>query len=108
MSELFNKRAKHTANLVKLLQYMIDDGSVPLVGRDGLKHKKGSLHFDGLATDIDLYKNGKYLDKTEDHRKYGIFWESLDPDCFWGGNGLKEDGLKNDGNHYATTMGGRK
>lgn len=108
MSELFEKRKLFTRCFVKLLQYMIDDGCDPLVGKDGLKHMKNSLHYDGLAQDVDLFKNGVYLDKTEDHYKYGLFWEALHPDCFWGGNGLKEDGLKHDGNHYAVTMGGRK
>lgn len=64
---------------------------------------KNSLHYDGLAVDIDLFKNGKYLDKTEDHREFGEYWETLDKDCFWGGDGLKKDGLKWDGNHYSVT-----
>lgn len=79
-----------------------------MMGKDGLKHMKGSLHYDGLAGDIDLTKDGVYLDKTEDHRQFGLFWESLHPDCFWGGNGLKEDGLKHDGNHYSVTYMGKK
>jgi hypothetical protein len=108
MSELFDKRKLFTECYVKLLQKMMDDGKTPLIMKDGLKHMKNSLHYDGLAQDVDLFDGTKYLSSTEDHRPYGLFWESLHPDCYWGGNGLKEDGLKNDGNHYSVTMGGRK
>jgi len=109
MSELGDLRKLFTRCVVKLLTFMLEEGDQPMIGKDGLKHMKGSLHFDGLALDVDLCdKDGNYLSKTEDHRKYGLFWESLHPLCFWGGNGLKEDGLKNDGNHYSVTCGGRK
>ena len=108
MSELSDKRKLGTKCLMKLLQVMFEAGYEPMLGRDGLKHRENSLHFDGLAWDIDLTKNGAYLDKTEDHAVFGHFWEGLDVDCFWGGNGPKQDGLKNDGNHYSVTMGGRK
>lgn len=108
MSELGDKRKLFTRCVVKLLQKMLEDGYEPMTGKDGLKHMKGSLHYDGLAIDIDLTKDGRYLGKTEDHYPFGVFWESLHPDCFWGGNGPKEDGLKHDGNHYSVTYGGRK
>jgi hypothetical protein len=108
MSELGDKRKLFTKCVAQLLTQMIADGYDPMIGKDGLKHMKNSLHYDGLAIDIDLFKNGEYLDSTDDHRYFGIFWESLHPDCFWGGNGLKKDGLSNDGNHYSVTMGGRK
>lgn len=103
------KRFLFTRCLYKLLGKMLDDGMKPMIGRDGLKHMKGSLHFDGLAIDIDLCdKNGVYLESTEAHRKYGEYWESLHELCYWGGDGLKKDGLKWDGNHYSVTDGGRK
>jgi len=57
-------------------------------------HKINSMHYSHLAIDISLYdKDGKYLDKTEDHRFLGEFWESLDSECVWGGRW-------SDGNHY--------
>lgn len=109
MSELFKRRALFTQLVVKLLTKMTESGYTPLIGRDGMKHMPNSLHFDGLAIDIDLCKpDGTYLDKTEDHTQFGIYWESLHELAFWGGNGPKEDGLKHDGNHYSVTMGGRK
>lgn len=95
--------------IVKVLTLMIEDGWEPMIGRDGEKHKVNSLHYDGLAMDILLFdKNGRYYNKTEDHEKYGKYWESLHPLCYWGGPGNKEDGLKNDGNHYSVTFQGKK
>ena len=108
MSELGRLRRLHTRCVAKLLDKMFEQGYEPMLGRDGMSHRLGSLHYDGLATDIDLTKDGKYLNKTEDHYQFGVFWESLDPLCFWGGNGPKKDGLKHDGNHYSVTYGGRK
>jgi hypothetical protein len=108
MSELGDKRKLFTRCIYKLLGVMLEAGYEPMLGKDGLKHMTNSLHYDGLAMDIDLTKNGGYLAKTSDHEVFGNYWEGLDKDCFWGGNGKKEDGLKHDGNHYAVTMGGRK
>ena len=102
MSELGNKRNKFTECVANLIDYMLSEGYNPRLGRDGLPHMKNSLHFQGLAVDIDLIKDGKYLSKTEDHKKFGEYWESLDEDCRWGGR------FKNpDGNHYSVTYGGK-
>lgn len=106
---LKEKRILFTSLLPLLINKMIEAGFKPMIGRDGLKHMKNSLHFDGLAVDIDLNdKDGKYLTDAESHRQFGIFWESLHPDAFWGGDGTKSDGLKHDANHYSITDGGRK
>jgi len=101
MSELFDKRALFTSLIPRLIDKMIADGYAPLHGKDGLKHMKNSLHYDGLAIDIDLFKDGVYLTKTEDHQRFGEFWEALHPDCRWGGR-------FKDGNHYSVTYLGRK
>lgn len=57
-----------------------------------------SLHKQRLAIDLNLYKrqNGswKYLDKSEDHKPLGEWWESQHANCAWGGH-------FNDGNHYS-------
>jgi hypothetical protein len=109
MSELGDLRKLFTRCVAQLLVEMLERNYQPMIGKDGLKHMKNSLHYDGLAIDIDLCdKDGKYLSDTESHRRFGEFWENLHPLCYWGGNGLKEDGLKNDGNHYSVTCGGRK
>lgn len=60
-----------------------------------------SLHIDRLAMDFNLFRNGKWLTKTEDFSPLGEFWESLAPDCTWGGR-------FGDGNHFSITHGGRK
>lgn len=56
-------------------------------------HKPNSQHGKRLAADLNLFRDGKYLTETEDHRALGTFWESLGPECRWGGRW-------NDGNHY--------
>jgi hypothetical protein len=57
------------------------------------RHSINSLHYDRLAIDLNLFRKGKYLKETRDHEELGLYWESLDPDCRWGGH-------FNDGNHY--------
>ena len=101
MSELGDKRKLFTRCIHRLLDRMLADGYDPMIGKDGLKHMKNSLHFDGLAMDIDLTLNGIYLTGSVDHKVFGEFWKSLHPDCFWGGD-------FDDGNHYSVTMGGRR
>jgi len=59
-----------------------------------INHIKGSYHFKGLAKDINLFKDGKYLRKNEDHLPLGIIWELLGGT--WGGRWSKKDG-----NHYS-------
>jgi len=62
---------------------------------------RSSLHIDRLAIDLNLFRAGKFLDQSEDHRPLGEYWESLAPDCRWGGR-------FGDGNHYSIEHGGRK
>lgn len=60
-----------------------------------------SCHKSRLAADLNLFKDGKYLTKTEDHRPLGEIWESKHELCRWGGR-------FNDGNHYSMEHNGRK
>lgn len=65
---------------------------------------KRSLHSDRLAIDLNLYKDGIWLMKTEDHRLLGQWWESQSDDmaeCAWGGH-------FGDGNHYSIAYQGRR
>lgn len=62
-----------------------------------------SLHIDRLAIDLNLFKDGIYLEDGESHRPLGTFWKSLGPDHCWGG-----DFSRPDGNHYSIAHGGRK
>lgn len=54
---------------------------------------RNSNHKLRLAIDLNLFRDGVYLSRTEDHVPLGNFWESLDPHCRWGGR-------YRDGNHY--------
>ena len=65
------------------------------------KGTKNSLHCDRLAIDLNLFKDGRFLGSTEDHRRLGEYWESLHPLARWGGR-------FNDGNHYSIEHEGRK
>lgn len=56
---------------------------------------KNSLHCDRLAVDFNLFRDGHYLSKTEDHLEMGRHWESLYVFNRWGGR-------YGDGNHYET------
>lgn len=55
---------------------------------------KNSLHRQRLAIDLNLFKDGVYLTKTDDHHDLGVFWESLGG--VWGGRFRSNP----DGNHY--------
>jgi len=68
----------------------------------------GSNHTRRLAADLHLFRDGKYLSATRDHRELGEFWESLsgswdgEPvECCWGGR-------FSDGNHYSLLHRGVK
>ncbi len=54
-----------------------------------------------IAIDLNLFKDGKYLTETEDHRFAGEYWESLHELCSWGGH-------FDDGNHYSLEHGGMR
>ena len=53
-----------------------------------------SNHKNRLAVDLNLFKDGVFLQDTGDHFLLGEFWEKLDPLCRWGGR-------FKDGNHYS-------
>ena len=69
------------------------------VGEKKSYSSAGSLHKQRLAVDFNLFKDGVFLTKTEDHRPLGEYWESLGGS--WGGR-------FNDGNHYSWGHEGRK
>ena len=55
---------------------------------------RNSCHKKRLAIDLNLFKDGKYLSKTEDHQPIGEYWEQMSIFARWGGR-------FNDGNHYS-------
>lgn len=60
-----------------------------------------SLHQARLAIDLNVFKGGVYLTKSEDYKPLGDKWKSLDVDARWGG-----DFSSPDGNHFSLTHGG--
>jgi len=71
-------------------------------GAQGVKgsYSEGkSAHKNRLARDLNLFKNGKFLQTTEDHKPIGEKWESMGGT--WGGR-------FNDGNHYSLEHNGVK
>ncbi len=73
-------------------------------GKLGAKKAYGnafSCHKIRLAADLNLFRDGKYLTQTEDHRELGEWWEAQHPLCCWGGR-------FEDGNHYSLTHEGMK
>ncbi|MFO8029778.1 MAG: M15 family metallopeptidase [Cyclonatronaceae bacterium] len=60
---------------------------------------KNSLHRIRIAIDLNLYKNDRFLDQSDDHIELGEYWEKLGGS--WGGR-------FGDGNHYSIEHEGRK
>lgn len=70
-------------------------------------HGKGvanSLHVQRLALDVNLFKDGKLLEKSEEYRPLGEWWETQHPLARWGGR------FKHlpDGNHFSLEHEGVK
>jgi len=62
------------------------------------EHLRSGQHPKRLAADLNLFKNGAYLNTSEHHFPLGLYWKSLSEPgikCRWGG-----DFSKPDGNHY--------
>lgn len=109
---LGSKQRKFTLMIAQLIQWAYEQGYELTVGdayRDPRLHgevgvKKGygasgSLHKQRLAMDLNLFKDGKFLTATEDHKPLGEKWESMGGS--WGGR-------FEDGNHYSLEYEGRK
>ena len=98
---LNDKQFKFSKMVSLLILFAYEKGYCIQLGdaraKDG--HKSNSLHYVSLAIDINLFKDGRYLTKTEDHKELGEFWESIGG--AWGGR-------FNDGNHYSLEHDGRK
>lgn len=60
-----------------------------------------SNHKQRLAIDFNLFKDGVFLQQTEDHKVLGAYWKTLHPLARWGGD-------FRDGNHYSFEHNGIK
>ena len=104
MMSLRAKQHRFVKMVAKLILWAYDQGYTLTFGdayrdsRCGYGHPM-SLHRDRLAIDLNLFKDGRYLKKTEDHRPIGEHWEAMGGS--WGGR-------FNDGNHYSLAHNGRK
>lgn len=68
-------------------------------------HMPGSLHHSGLAGDILLYRDGRYLTETADYLPLGERWEAMGVQR---GLPLTWGGRFKDGNHFSLAFGGKK
>ena len=103
---LREKQSKFARMVAELIQHATSLGYEVTFGeayrtpeQADLNAKKGSgirnsLHTMRLAIDLNLYKNGVWMTKSEDHKQLGLFWEGLGGS--WGGRFKKPDG-----NHYS-------
>lgn len=110
LETLGQKQRRFPLMVASLIQYIYSQGYECTLGdafRDprvfgvvgvtmGYGHPS-SAHKRKLAIDLNLFKDGVYLDKTEDHRPIGEWWERQGGT--WGGR-------FNDGNHYSLEHGG--
>lgn len=113
---LGNKQRKFTKLLISLLDFAYTRGYEITLGdayRDPKLHghigekkaygHRNSCHKIRLAIDLNLFKDGTFLVNNKDHEPIGVYWESLDPLCRWGGRFKKSDG-----NHYSMEHNGNK
>ena len=111
LETLREKQSRLVRMLAQLIDYAYSQGYELSLGdayRDPRSHgeigvhkaygKAYSNHKRRLAIDLNLFKDGKFLSSTEDHRPLGVYWESIGG--AWGGH-------FNDGNHYALEHEGR-
>ncbi len=101
---LGEKQRQFTKMIGQLILFAYDHGYELTFGHalrcpDCPTGKANSLHKSRLAVDLNLFKDGRYLSSTEDHRELGEYWESLGGT--WGGR-------FQDGNHYSLAHGGMK
>ena len=95
------KQSRFVKMVAELIRYAYGDGYELTFGdayaRSG--HKPNSLHYDRLAVDLNLFRDGVFLFRSEDHKPLGEFWESIGGS--WGGR-------FGDGNHYSLEHHGRR
>lgn len=93
---LREKQSLFARKVSDLIAYAYNQGYEVTLGDAMAKsgHVKGSKHYDRLAIDLNLFKDGEYLTETDDHRFLGEYWKSLGGT--WGG-----DFKRKDGNHYS-------
>jgi hypothetical protein len=96
-----------TRNVSKLINFINSNGYQCTIGetfrsKEGasIMNKQGkgiadSNHCYRMAIDLNIFKEGKYLSKTEEYKFAGVYWESLNRANEWGGRWKRADG-----NHF--------
>jgi len=97
------KKSKFTEMVALLILFVKQQGYDIRFVKEHPNHMKSSLHFEGLAKDFEIRKNGVWLEDTKDYFFAGEFWESLHPLACWGGRFSNPDGC-----HFSMTHFGRK
>ena len=69
-----------------------------------------SLHCEKLAVDLQLFRDGDYIEDTKEYAPLGLLWESFSTtvggeviECCWGGRFNRRDG-----GHFSLAHDGRK
>lgn len=110
MTRLQEEFAQQTANLIKKasqLGYGVTFGEAYRTPEQAaLNAAKGSgisnsLHTERLAIDLNLFKDGIYIQDDTGHRELGTWWKTIGPMYRWGG-----DFKKPDPNHYSLSPDG--
>jgi hypothetical protein len=60
-----------------------------------------SLHCERLAVDLNIFRDGTYLENGSDFKDIGEYWKSLNTSNRWGGDFI----TRPDGNHFSMTDG---
>jgi len=97
---LRQKQSYFAKMVAKLIIYIYESGYEVTLGDAWAHtgHKEDSNHYIRLAIDLNLFKDGVYLDLGEEHNQFHDFWDSL------GGAERIEEDL----NHYSVEHNGRR
>ena len=108
---LRTRQSLFASMVAKLIQYVESQGYELTLGetwrpdwvaQEYARRRVGSpnsLHCERLAIDINLFKDGQYLYKTEEYAWLGEWWKNLHPDNRWGGDISR----MKDGNHFSNS-----
>ena len=91
---LRQRQSKFARMTALLIQFAYEQGYEITFGDAWAKtgHKENSFHYKRCAIDLNLFRDGNYLQSTKAHEPLGLFWESIGGS--WGGRWQ-------DGNHYS-------
>jgi len=59
-----------------------------------------SLHISRLAIDLNVFVREEYQTDAAAYKPLGLYWQTLDPNCRWGG-----DFTKPDPDHFSLSIG---